>query len=232
MLGWFLFNDTLQILCQYVYIMCMLLTASITAVLNLFKYSLILEDYLTQSFNWILEIICRGHFDCELCVVPWCNCDILPLFDWSSIGNFDCGSVMVGSGVECEILLAVMFFSVWLWYLHSLCVNSDILFCLTVMFSLLCSSGLFPLISDCHCLTSMHYCVGLWCSSSSVWVGCSPWSLFDGHCLTSMHYCVGLWCSCSSVQVGCSPWSLFDCHCLTSMHYCVGLWCFPVTVVF
>ena len=61
--------------------MCVLLTASITAVLNSFKYSLILEDYLTQSFNWILEIVCSGHFDCELCVVPRCNCDILPLFD-------------------------------------------------------------------------------------------------------------------------------------------------------
>ena len=36
--------------------MCMLLTASITAVLNSFKYSLILEDYLTQSFNWILKL--------------------------------------------------------------------------------------------------------------------------------------------------------------------------------
>jgi len=204
MLGWFLFNDTLQILCQYVYIMCMLLTASITAVLNLFKYSLILEDYLTQSFNWILEIICRGHFDCELCVVPWCNCDILPLFDWSSIGNFDCGSVMVGSGVECEILLAVMFFSVWLWYLHSLCVNSDILFCLTVMFSLLCSSGLFPLIS--------------------VWL-----PLFDFHAL--LCWTVVFPCDCG-VLAALFEWAVPPDLCLIAMHNSVGVWYFPVTLMF
>ena len=178
----------------------------------------------------------------ELCVVPWWNCDVLPLFD--------CDPALV-------ILTVVLLCSVQVW---------------SVIFCWLWCSALFDCdICTLFVLTLTFYFVWLWCCSNSVWVGCTPWSLFDCHvplCWTVVFSCYCdvpaalfewavpldlcltaiVWLPCTTLlDCGIPPWLwcfiLYDCgvpHCLTVMfnsiclnvtpHF-VALWCRGVWVV-